>query len=75
VKIFIRDLAILIALLLFELWNVCTARKRGRVFVSLWSYEKKRHPRDFHVALFLNVGWVLVIVIVMFMRIREFLME
>lgn len=69
----IRDLVILTALLLFGLWNVCTAKKRGAVYLSLSSYRKSKNPKDFTTALLLNVGWVVVILIVMFLRVREFL--
>lgn len=48
------EASILIPLLLFEIWSVCTARRRGRIFLKLRPIIKRIEPEDFRAALLLN---------------------
>jgi hypothetical protein len=56
-------------LLLFQAWNIATARKRGKIFVSLETYSRERNPKDFRIAYLLNIGWFVIIAIVTFIYI------
>ncbi len=70
---FREAIAILSGLLLFQLWNICTARRRGEIFVSFWTYSRSRSARDFKTAFFLNLVWLLVIVILIVLYITAYL--
>lgn len=55
------ELVILLGLLLVESWNVGTARKRGSILVSWWSYSRERNPKDFRVAFVGNIVFIVAI--------------
>lgn len=67
------EAAILIPLLLFEIWNVCTARRRGRIFLKLRPIIKRVEPDDFRAALVLNAVFIGVILLVIALRGYHFL--
>lgn len=71
----ILEASILIPLLLFEIWNVCTARRRGRIFLKLRPIIKSIEPEDFRTALVLNAVFVGVITVVIALRACHFLKE
>lgn len=66
------ELGILATLLAFEIWNVSTARKRGRVFMGLRPIIKSVEPKDFRTAIILRMVWIFVIVIIVILRIVVF---
>jgi hypothetical protein len=70
---FLLELSIVMALLLFEVWNVSTAKKRGSVFLKLRPIIEKVEPEDFKTALMLNRVLIAVIAAVGFRLIWSFL--
>jgi hypothetical protein len=66
------EAGILIPLLLFEIWNVGTAKRRGRVFLKLRPIIRSIEPEDFRTALVLNAVFVVVIVLVIALRAYHF---
>ena len=68
-----QELIILWSVLLFQIWNVSTAKRRGKIYVSLWMYSKKRDSKSFRAALFMGVVWIVAILAVMLQRIHHFL--
>jgi hypothetical protein len=67
------EAAILTPLLLFETWNVCTARRRGAIFLKLRPIIKSVEPEDFHAALALNVLFIGAILAAIALRAYYFL--
>ena len=61
---FYKGITILACLLLFQVWNIATARKHGKIFLTFSTYLKEREPREFRVAFLLNLIWSVVIAIV-----------
>lgn len=70
---FAVHIAILAGLLIFQAWNIYTAKKRRSIFVGRSSYSKIRRGRDFKVAIFLNFLWFLAIVAVTIFVVADFL--
>ena len=68
-------IAILASLLIFQTWNLFAAKKRGSIFVSLWSYSKARNARDFNVAFWGNVIWFLALVGATILCVVDFLQD
>jgi hypothetical protein len=60
------------ALLLFEAWNVSTAKRRGSVFLKLRPILEKVEPEDFRTALILNRVFIAVIAGVGFYLVWDF---
>lgn len=58
---FLLELSLVMALLLFEVWNVSTAKRRGSVFLKLRPIIEKVEPEDFRTALILNRVFIAVI--------------
>jgi len=67
------EACILIPLLLFELWNVLTAKRRGSIFLKLRPINKRTEPEDFRTALALNIFFIGAILIVIGLRAYHFL--
>jgi hypothetical protein len=63
-KRFLLELAVLLALLTFEIWNVGTARKRGAVFLKFRPISARYEAKDFKTAVLLNIVWIVVISVV-----------
>jgi len=66
-------IGILIVLLLFELWNVCTAGKRGEISITFVSYSKDRNARDFKAAFFLCIIWCVMLLTVLIVYIGKYM--
>jgi len=69
------EAGILVPLLLFEIWNVCTARRRGRIVLKLRPIVKSVESEDFRTALVLNAVFIGVIVLVIALRVCHYLKE
>lgn len=62
----------MVAMLIFGIWNVSTARRRGRVFVKLRPMIKSVEPKDFKTAIILNIVFIFLVAIVAVWRVVVF---
>jgi len=67
------EVSFLLLLLSFEVWNVFTARRRGRIFWKLTPIRKDIEPKEFRTALVFNTVFIGMIVSVMILRIYQYL--
>lgn len=67
------EAAILISLLLFEIWNVCTAKRRGCIYLGLRPIIRSVETDDFRTALVLNAVSIGVIILIIALRGYHFL--
>jgi len=66
------EMGILVPLLAFEIWNVTTAKKRGSIFLKLRPIDQRVEPKDFKMAIVLNLVFVVIISTMLVLRVFSF---
>ena len=64
-------LSLTVVILLFQIWNLYSSQKTGRIYLGLLSYKKSAENNDFRVGVICNVIWTVMVLAALLVQIAR----